>query len=176
MVQPERGRRANSERENGPSRTSQVSRRRLTILDSMSSRAASASNSGACTTPLKSLIALRTSKGFLCQNCDRNLFRVRPPSSCILIAAIIVCGCRELGEENLARATEASLTTGECPPDAPQTGQAAPLFSLPDADMETVELGQFRGKKNVVLYFYLKDGTPNCTREATDFSDHEEEF
>src|SRR2546428_13794411 len=57
-----------------------------------------------------------------------------------------------------------------------QAGQPAPLFSLPDADMETVDLGQFRGKKHVVLYFYPKDGTPNCTLEATDFSDHEDEF
>ncbi len=42
--------------------------------------------------------------------------------------------------------------------------------------METVELGQFSGKKNVVLYFYPKDGTPSCTLQATDFSDHEDEF
>lgn len=52
----------------------------------------------------------------------------------------------------------------------------APLFSLPDADMETVELAQFLGKMNVVLYFYPKDGTPGCTLQATDFSDHEDEF
>jgi peroxiredoxin Q/BCP len=76
----------------------------------------------------------------------------------------------------LARADEVSLRQGECPADALHEGQAAPLFSLPDADMETVDLGQFRGKKHVVLYFYPKDGTPNCTLEATDFSDHEDEF
>jgi peroxiredoxin Q/BCP len=76
----------------------------------------------------------------------------------------------------LARAIEASLSTGDVPPDALHAGQAAPLFSLPDADMETVELEQFRGKKHVVLYFYPKDGTPGCTLEATDFSDHEDEF
>jgi peroxiredoxin Q/BCP len=57
-----------------------------------------------------------------------------------------------------------------------KTGQPAPLFSLPDADMETVELAQFLGKMNVVLYFYPKDGTPGCTLQATDFSDHEDEF
>jgi len=38
------------------------------------------------------------------------------------------------------------------------------------------DLAGFLGKKNVVLYFYPKDGTPGCTLEATDFSDHEEEF
>jgi peroxiredoxin Q/BCP len=57
-----------------------------------------------------------------------------------------------------------------------QAGQPAPTFSLPDADMESVDLSRFRGKKNVVLYFYPKDGTPACTLQATDFTDHEEEF
>lgn len=76
----------------------------------------------------------------------------------------------------MARTDDASLRQTGHPPDALQAGQAAPLFSLPDADMETVDLGEFRGKKHVVLFFYPKDGTPNGTREATDFSDHEEEF
>jgi thioredoxin-dependent peroxiredoxin len=75
----------------------------------------------------------------------------------------------------LERASEVPLRTGEAPADALHAGQAAPLFSLPDADMETVDLEQFRGK-NVVLFFYPKDGMPSCTLEATDFSDHEEEF
>jgi thioredoxin-dependent peroxiredoxin len=56
------------------------------------------------------------------------------------------------------------------------TGQNAPQFSLPDADMEMVELAEFRERSNVVLYFYPKDGTPGCTMQAIDFSDHEEEF
>jgi len=76
----------------------------------------------------------------------------------------------------LERANEAPLGRGEAAPDALRAGQAAPLFSLPDADMETVDLEQFRGKKHVVLFFYPKDGTPGCTLEATDFSDHEDEF
>lgn len=70
----------------------------------------------------------------------------------------------------------ASFMPTECPPEVLKTGQPAPLFSLPDADMETVELAQFLGKMNVVLYFYPKDGTPGCTLQATDFSDHEDEF
>ena len=57
-----------------------------------------------------------------------------------------------------------------------QAGQHAPTFSLPDADMQTVDLAKLRGKKNIVLYFYPKDGTPGCTIQATEFSDHEEEF
>jgi len=76
----------------------------------------------------------------------------------------------------LAHANQVSLTMTGSPHDMLQAGQAAPDFSLPDADMETVDLAQFRGKKNVVLYFYPKDGTPGCTLQATDFSDHEDEF
>ena len=57
-----------------------------------------------------------------------------------------------------------------------QAGQHAPTFSLPDADMRTVDVAKLRGKKNIVLYFYPKDGTPGCTIQATEFSDHEDEF
>jgi peroxiredoxin Q/BCP len=58
----------------------------------------------------------------------------------------------------------------------PQIGQPAPLFALADADMETVALSGFKGKKNVVLYFYPRDDTPGCTLQAIEFSDHDEEF
>ncbi len=57
-----------------------------------------------------------------------------------------------------------------------QPGQPAPPFALPDADMQTVSLSGFKGKKHVVLYFYPRDGTPGCTLVATDFSDHEDQF
>ena len=57
-----------------------------------------------------------------------------------------------------------------------EPGQTAPEFSLPDADMQSVDLSTFKGKKNVVLYFYPKDGTPGCTMVTTDFSDHEDQF
>ena len=55
-------------------------------------------------------------------------------------------------------------------------GEPAPPFSLPDASMEMVDLSSYRGKKNVVLYFYPKDGTPACTIQAIGFSDREDEF
>lgn len=42
--------------------------------------------------------------------------------------------------------------------------------------MQVVTLSAFKGKKNVVLYFYPRDGTPGCIMEAVDFSDHESEF
>lgn len=57
-----------------------------------------------------------------------------------------------------------------------QPGQPAPSFSLPDADMETFDLRSLRGKQSAVLFFYAKDGTPYCTQEAIDFSDHESDF
>lgn len=57
-----------------------------------------------------------------------------------------------------------------------KVGQVAPTFVLPDADMESVDLAEFKGKNNVILFFYPRDDTPGCTLEATDFSDHEDEF
>ena len=57
-----------------------------------------------------------------------------------------------------------------------QPGQTAPDFTLPDADMEMVSLADFRGQYHIVLYFYPKDDTPGCTREAIDFSDLDDEF
>jgi peroxiredoxin Q/BCP len=42
--------------------------------------------------------------------------------------------------------------------------------------MEMMHLSTYRGKKNVVLYFYPRDGTPGCTIQAIDFSDRESEF
>ncbi|MDA8383592.1 MAG: peroxiredoxin [Betaproteobacteria bacterium] len=57
-----------------------------------------------------------------------------------------------------------------------QAGQVAPDFALPDADMEMLQLSDFKKKKRVVLYFYPKDDTPGCTLEAIDFSDMEDDF
>ncbi len=48
-------------------------------------------------------------------------------------------------------------------------GSKAPNFSLPNAKGETVSLSDFIGKK-VVLYFYPKDNTPGCTRQACAFA------
>ncbi|MXQ74434.1 thioredoxin-dependent thiol peroxidase [Clostridiaceae bacterium DONG20-135] len=45
----------------------------------------------------------------------------------------------------------------------------APVFTLPDQDGNTVKLSDFKGQK-VVLYFYPKDNTPGCTKEACAFA------
>ncbi len=54
-------------------------------------------------------------------------------------------------------------------------GDKAPEFCLPDQDGREVCLKDFRGKW-VVLYFYPKDNTSGCTREAIDFTEHIDEF
>ncbi len=54
-------------------------------------------------------------------------------------------------------------------------GKEAPDFCLPDQDGREVCLRNFRGKW-VVLYFYPKDNTSGCTREAQDFTEKLEEF
>jgi peroxiredoxin Q/BCP len=58
----------------------------------------------------------------------------------------------------------------------PVIGKPAPDFTLPSTTGESVSLKQFKGKKTVVLYFYPKDETPGCTREACDFRDHFPDF
>ena len=50
-----------------------------------------------------------------------------------------------------------------------EAGMQAPAFTLADKDGKTVSLSDFRGKK-VVLYFYPKDNTPGCTRQACAFA------
>ncbi|MBD1995466.1 thioredoxin-dependent thiol peroxidase [Leptolyngbya sp. FACHB-541] len=49
-------------------------------------------------------------------------------------------------------------------------GDPAPEFSLPDGEGNSVSLSDFRGKR-VVLYFYPRDNTPGCTKEACAFRD-----
>jgi len=51
-----------------------------------------------------------------------------------------------------------------------QIGDPAPLFTLPDQEGNPVSLSQLRGQR-VVIYFYPKDDTPGCTKEACNFRD-----
>lgn len=51
-----------------------------------------------------------------------------------------------------------------------EIGTKAPDFRLPDKDGNTVSLSDFLGSK-VVVYFYPKDNTAGCTREACAFRD-----
>ena len=58
---------------------------------------------------------------------------------------------------------------------APEVGDVAPAFSLPDQDGNTVTLSQFKGQR-VVIYFYPKDDTTGCTKEACNFRDQWAQF
>ena len=51
-----------------------------------------------------------------------------------------------------------------------EEGKAAPAFALKDQDGNRVALKDLRGK-DVILYFYPKDDTPGCTKEACGFRD-----
>ena len=52
-------------------------------------------------------------------------------------------------------------------------GNKAPDFTALDQNGEKVKLSSFKGKKNVILYFYPKDMTPGCTTQACDFRDQQ---
>lgn len=56
-----------------------------------------------------------------------------------------------------------------------QVGQEAPAFSLPDQQGQSHQLKDYRGKW-VVLYFYPKDDTSGCTKEACQFRDQNPQF
>ena len=56
-----------------------------------------------------------------------------------------------------------------------EAGTKAPVFSLPDKDGNMISLEDYRGKR-VVLYFYPRDNTPGCTREASAFAGAYEGF
>ena len=56
-----------------------------------------------------------------------------------------------------------------------EKGTKAPSFTLPDKDGNMVSLEDFKGKKTVV-YFYPKDNTPGCTKQACAFAANFEKF
>lgn len=56
-----------------------------------------------------------------------------------------------------------------------EAGMKAPDFELLDKEGNLVHLSDFPGKK-VVLYFYPRDNTPGCTRQACAFAQHDEQF
>ena len=56
-----------------------------------------------------------------------------------------------------------------------EVGQQAPEFSINNQNGDTISLSDFRGRK-VVLFFYPKDNTPGCTKEACNFRDNIEVY
>ena len=57
-----------------------------------------------------------------------------------------------------------------------KVGDKAPDFTLPSQMGDNVSLSEYFGKKSVVLYFYPKDESPGCTKEACTFRDNYEEL
>lgn len=57
-----------------------------------------------------------------------------------------------------------------------EIGSRAPGFSLPDKDGRRVNLSDYLGKSNLVVYFYPRDESYGCTREACSFRDNYEAF
>src|SRR5215212_11040624 len=55
--------------------------------------------------------------------------------------------------------------------ETPKVGDKAPLIQGKDQDGKTVKLGDWVGKKAVLLYFYPKDDTPGCTKQACGLRD-----
>ena len=53
----------------------------------------------------------------------------------------------------------------------PKAGDSAPKFQGADADGKVIKLDDYLGKKSVLLYFYPKDNTPGCTKEACGLRD-----
>src|ERR1041385_9281453 len=60
--------------------------------------------------------------------------------------------------------------------ETPKVGDKAPNFEAKDQDGKTVKLSDFAGKQTVLLYFYPKDDTPGCTKEACGFRDRLDEL
>lgn len=57
-----------------------------------------------------------------------------------------------------------------------EAGSQIPVFSLPDQNGKEFSITSVLGKKNLVIYFYPKDDTPGCTKEACSFRDQYEVF
>lgn len=57
-----------------------------------------------------------------------------------------------------------------------EKNQVAPAFSAPNQHNETISLSDYKGSRNVILYFYPKDDTPGCTIEANQFTALASEF
>ena len=58
----------------------------------------------------------------------------------------------------------------------PEIGEAVPDFSAPATSNLYFTLSDYKGKSNLVIYFYPKDSTPGCTTEGQDFRDLHDEF
>lgn len=82
----------------------------------------------------------------------------------VLMVATLVAGATWLSTQPMATAA------------MPAVGDDAPSFTAKASNGQTVALADFKGKSHVVLYFYPKDDTPGCTRQACSVRDTHDEF
>jgi peroxiredoxin Q/BCP len=57
-----------------------------------------------------------------------------------------------------------------------EIGQAVPDFTAPATSETTFTLSDYKGKSNLIIYFYPKDSTPGCTTEGQNFRDLKDQF
>ena len=57
-----------------------------------------------------------------------------------------------------------------------EKGEKCPLFSLQNQDNKTINIADFIGEQNLVIYFYPKDNTKVCTAQACEFRDRMNDF
>lgn len=103
---------------------------------------------GPAVTTIQGRIAVKNEPGFFDRSKRFTAFHLQKPGFCRLTQEALM--------------PESSM---------PQAGDKAPAFDLPVHPTGRVKLSQYKGKQNVVLYFYPKDDTPGCTTEACDFRD-----
>lgn len=89
----------------------------------------------------------------------------------IVVACLVaVLGCSKSPPAPGAETTAASAAANAATPDEITVGKAPPDFTVKDQDGKELHLSALKGKP-VVLYFYPKDETPGCTKEACAFRD-----
>ncbi|HVF27007.1 MAG TPA: peroxiredoxin [Pyrinomonadaceae bacterium] len=78
----------------------------------------------------------------------------------------------------LAAVVSLACASGNASADNPKLaeGSPAPDFTLASDDGRMVKLSEYKGKQSVVLYFYPKDETPGCTKQACSFRDNFKAF
>ena len=55
-------------------------------------------------------------------------------------------------------------------------GAEAPAFEIPNQDGSVIRLADYRGRKNVLIYFYPRAGTPGCTKQACNLRDTSNDY
>mmetsp|Transcript_27431 Transcript_27431/g.35409 ORF Transcript_27431/g.35409 Transcript_27431/m.35409 type:complete len:164 (-) Transcript_27431:507-998(-) len=98
-------------------------------------------------------------------------------SSVILcVISAVLCMSSVAGFVTTARFAPAKQKTSASQLKMLSEGEVAPDFALPNQDGKIVKLSSFKKKKDVVVFFYPKDDTPGCTKEACKFNEKLDEF